>query len=152
MFFPRETLRFDRPQNSILMTYLYRDSLVGCCTGLNFHQQREPIRGPPVASRHWYKIFRLAFASHEAEGLERSAALKYWSIDLLFCVEFVEITSKILTVGEMKDPRDWRWPRTKQKIFFVRFDLTRSEKNNSHKKSEINLQDICMSTFAENCC
>ena len=59
------------------MTYLYRDSLIGCCSDLSFRQRREPIRGPE-------------FASHEAEGQERSAALKYWFTDLLFCVEFVD--------------------------------------------------------------
>ena len=102
LFLRRETPRFDRPQNSVLMTYFYRESLIGCCTGLNFRQQREPIRGPAVASRHWCKMFRLEFASHEAEGQEKSASLQYWPTDLLFCVE---IASKILMVGEMKEPK-----------------------------------------------
>ena len=41
-------------------------------------------------------------SSHEAEGQEKSASLQYWSTDLLFCVE---IASKILIVGEIKEPK-----------------------------------------------
>lgn len=80
----RETPRFDRPQNSILTMYLYRDSLIGCCSGLSFRQRREPIRGPAVASRHWYKMFGLNFASHGVEGQESTAYdLSVWSVKIL---------------------------------------------------------------------
>ena len=81
-------------------------------------------------------------------------ALKYWSTHLLFCVDFVAIANKLLIVGEsVKAPKRKGLALAKdKKIFFVCFALRRSEKNNPHKKSVMNLQDFCMSTFAENCC